>query len=117
MELLRLHRSHGLKIAIVSNFDYRLRGILEAFGITDLVDCVIASGEVGVQKPDSAIFRLLFEHFQNVNPTLYLHIGDNYRKDYLPAIEVGMNALLITDKHPDVPTSHCIKEIADLRLE
>jgi FMN phosphatase YigB (HAD superfamily) len=77
----------------------------------------VTSGEVGVQKPDSAIFRLLFDHFQIFDPNLYVHIGDNYKRDYLSATGLGMNALLLAENHPDVPPSHCIKELTDLKLE
>lgn len=114
LNLLRSFASYGLKISVVSNFDHRLYEILDAFELTNLIDYVLISGNIGFQKPDPRIFKLLFDHFQIEDPKSFLHIGDNYKKDYLPAIELGMNALLLAEKHPDVPSSNCIRCISDL---
>jgi putative hydrolase of the HAD superfamily len=91
-----------------------LHGLLDSFGISEFISRVFLSSEVGFQKPDPEIFRLLLNHFQISDPHLCLHIGDNYKKDYLPAKTLGMHAFLLTDSNPDVPSSNCIRCISDL---
>lgn len=117
LDFLRSCKSRGLKLAVVSNFDYRLHELLDLFGITEFIDHILISGDIGFQKPDPPIFRLLFEHFQIDDPSCYAHIGDNYKKDYLPARELGMHAFLLTDHHPDVHSTHCIRNITELKFE
>ncbi len=45
-------RAHGIKTALVSNADF------VPPGLPDVFDTVVVSGEVGVAKPDPAIFAL-----------------------------------------------------------
>ena len=47
----------GIKIAVVSNIAFDIRPAFEAIGIADNVDEFVLSFEVGVIKPDAAIFE------------------------------------------------------------
>ena len=42
---------------MVSNFDTRLRPILDEMGLTQLFEAVIVSAEVGAEKPNPIIFE------------------------------------------------------------
>lgn len=53
---LRALRGRGIKTAIVSNCDHLTRPIVERLGLAEEVDAVILSFEVGVMKPDPAIY-------------------------------------------------------------
>ena len=53
------------------------------------------SGIVGVEKPDPMIYKIALEMAGNVAPEEALHIGDSFRKDYVPARSIGMHALLL----------------------
>ena len=50
-------RAAGIRLVVVSNWDYSLHERLAETGLTPLLDGAIASAEVGVAKPDPAIFR------------------------------------------------------------
>jgi putative hydrolase of the HAD superfamily len=65
-------RAHGLALAVVSNWDETLPERLDVFG----VGTIVSSAEVGVPKPDPAIFRLALERL-GVRPERTLHIGDS----------------------------------------
>jgi HAD superfamily hydrolase (TIGR01509 family) len=65
-------RAHGLALAVVSNWDETLPERLDVFG----VGTIVSSAEVGVPKPDPAIFRLALERL-GVRPERALHIGDS----------------------------------------
>jgi epoxide hydrolase-like predicted phosphatase len=54
-----IHKLHGrYKLAVLSNSPPRLSKWLADWGILDLFNVVVCSGEEGVAKPDPAIFEL-----------------------------------------------------------
>ena len=53
LETLQRHFSP----AVISNFDGRLRMILEQFGIAKVFRWIFISSEIGVDKPDPVIYR------------------------------------------------------------
>lgn len=50
-------RERGIPVALVSNIGFDVRPIAKTLGFADLVDTWVLSYEVGVCKPDPAIFR------------------------------------------------------------
>ena len=88
IEALRLLRSRGLALAVVSNWDCSLEQRLEETGLLGLFDCVAASAVVGVAKPDPRIFRYALEQL-SVAPARSLHIGDS-EDDRVGAASSGM---------------------------
>lgn len=102
---LRWAREQGLTVGIISNAEYRYKDvILPALGINQgpEYDFGVFSGLEGVEKPDPRIYEIALERAGNVAPEETLHIGDSYRKDYVPAKKVGMHALLLDRfKTPD----------------
>lgn len=54
-------RTRGIGTAIVSNCTHMTRPLADELGLPDRVDQVLLSCEVGVVKPDPAIFRLAIE--------------------------------------------------------
>ena len=60
VELVRALRP-GYKLSVLSNADLTLRARLEREGLDRLFDDVVVSAEVGLAKPDPAVFRLAVE--------------------------------------------------------
>ncbi|KAH9612177.1 hypothetical protein KSS87_010523 [Heliosperma pusillum] len=56
-EILLLLKDAGVKLAVVSNFDTRLRKLLKDLNVLHLFDAVVISSEVGFEKPDVQIFN------------------------------------------------------------
>jgi putative hydrolase of the HAD superfamily len=83
--------SRGLRVGIVSNWDQRLRNLLDELGITPLADPVLISAELGVEKPDPAIFRPAVEAW-GVSPGSILHVGDTWADDVEGARAAGLRA-------------------------
>ena len=77
-------------LAVVSNFDGRLRMILEQLGISKFFSYVFVSSEVGADKPDPEIFRRAVK-FVGVEPRQILHIGDDAERDWKAAEAAGLN--------------------------
>lgn len=86
----------GLKMGIVSNIpsEERLRSELEAIRLNHFFSVLIASGTIGVAKPDRLIFETAAKRIGQ-NPDEILFVGDDPRRDYDGAVHAGMKALLI----------------------
>lgn len=83
----------GMKVAVVSNWDVRLRVTLRALGVLEWIDAAIISAEVGVEKPDAGIFHRACERL-GVEPASALHVGDQVGSDVRGAKGAGCQALL-----------------------
>lgn len=62
---------------------------LAFLGMTDLVDALITSEEVGVPKPDARIFEVAMRYL-GARPEETVLVGDNWRADVLGALAVGI---------------------------
>ncbi|CAH8371533.1 unnamed protein product [Eruca vesicaria subsp. sativa] len=83
----------GVKVAIVSNFDTRLRPLLRALRCEDWFDAVAVSAEVEAEKPNPTIFLKACE-LLGVNPEDAVHVGDDRRNDLWGARDAGCDAWL-----------------------
>jgi putative hydrolase of the HAD superfamily len=90
-------RGRGLKTALISNWDVRLRRLIEGMGIAYLFDTVLISTEVGIEKPDPRIFQLTCERL-GIQPHEALHVGDHAREDVEGANAAGLNAVRLDRK-------------------
>lgn len=106
-------KGHGVKTAIISNWDYSLHGILEVMDLHHRFDLVVASLEEGFEKPDPRIFLETLEKL-GVEPANAAHVGDDPIDDLQGARNVGMRAVLI-DRALKAPTSPpYISSLSDL---
>jgi putative hydrolase of the HAD superfamily len=78
------------QLAIVSNFDGRLRVILERLGISRYFGHVFVSSEIGADKPDPEIFRRALK-FLALQPGDVLHVGDDPERDWHAATIAGLS--------------------------
>lgn len=109
--------SLGLKLAVVSNFDKRLKEILRVCDLLSHFSFLITSEEAGVAKPNAAIFDQALQKC-GVPAASVAHIGDHYVKDYLASRSVGIHGFLL-DRHnkhdqSDVPREHRLSSLEDL---
>jgi putative hydrolase of the HAD superfamily len=86
--LKQLHRR--FQLAIVSNFDGRLRVILEHLGISKYFGHIFVSSEIGADKPDPEIFRRALK-FLGLQPSDVLHVGDDPDRDWDAAALAGLS--------------------------
>jgi putative hydrolase of the HAD superfamily len=78
------------QLAVISNFDGRLRMILEQLGISKFFRHVFVSSELGADKPDSLIFRRALK-FIDLEPDQVLHVGDDPERDWKAASAAGLS--------------------------
>jgi putative hydrolase of the HAD superfamily len=86
------------KLGIVSNFDGRLRMILEQLGISKFFAEVVISSEVGADKPDPLIFRRALE-LGGVRPNEALLAGDDPVNDWDGARAAGLAVFELRRPH------------------
>lgn len=82
-------REAGLRLAVVSNFDRRLHGILAGHGLH--FDAVVSSADAACRKPAPGIFRHTLELLQ-LGPEEAFHCGDSHSADFLGAQAAGISA-------------------------
>jgi putative hydrolase of the HAD superfamily len=109
-ETLHEARARGLHVGIISNWDERLRPLLDQTELTDYFDSLTISCEVGVEKPGAEIF-LAALRAAAVAPNEAIHIGDSDSEDVQGAQAVGMNAILV-DRQGHNPAG--LRDLRDL---
>jgi putative hydrolase of the HAD superfamily len=87
-------RERGLTLVVASNWDCSLSDWLEPAGITELVDGVVTSAEVGAPKPHPRVFERALA-IVGVAPSEALHVGDKVDNDIEGAAAAGVRAVLV----------------------
>ena len=83
---------HGrVRLAVVSNFDSRLRTILSHLGIAEHFDEIVISSEIGADKPSRKIFSAALAR-AGIHASDALHVGDEPDADWLGAERAGLRA-------------------------
>lgn len=78
------------RLAVISNFDGRLRMIVEQLGVSKYFDHLVISSEVGADKPEPFIFERALE-LVGVAPDEAMHVGDDPAGDWEGAAAIGMH--------------------------
>ena len=78
------------QLAVISNFDGRLRFILQHLGISGFFANVFVSSELGADKPDPEIYRRAVS-LMKLHPNEVLHVGDDSQRDWEAASAAGLS--------------------------
>ena len=101
----------GMKLAVVSNSGGALAPLLERLGLERVLDAIVDSGVIGVEKPAPQIFVAAAERL-GVAAAEAVHVGDLYGIDVVGARAAGAEPVLI-DPASLWPQTDCVK-IRDL---
>jgi len=125
--LMRLRQRY--RVGLVSNYPdgEAIRTSVLRVGLRDILEVVVASGDVGCVKPDPTPFRTALERL-NIQPEEAVYIGDNWLADIQGAKRLGMQAVLTRqfqtpehfeardgDHQPDLIVNH-LSELESLLL-
>lgn len=113
LEALQALADAGYRLAVVSNADGRVEGVLRDVGLRDYFEFVLDSEIVGVEKPDPAIFLEACKRLE-LEPAECLYVGDLYPVDYLGATGAGMEAVLIDPLGKNVDQAPTVSTLAEL---
>ncbi len=97
------------ELGIISNFDGRLRTVLDELNLTPLFRSVVISSEVGADKPDPWIFEEALRQM-NAQPCEALHVGDEPAADWEGAEKAGLHVFRL--KRPDLTLENLAKLLA-----
>ena len=85
------------QLSVVSNFDGRLRMILEQLGVSKFFKQVFLSSELGADKPDPEIFRRALNVIR-LQPNEVLHVGDDPQRDWKAGTAAGLSIFQLDRK-------------------
>lgn len=110
-------RAMGVRLAVVSNWDSRLPGLLGALGLSSRFDAIVVSHIEGVEKPAPELFLRAVARLGG-SPDEALHVGDVPELDEAGAKAAGIVSLLVdrrgrlSDEHRALPGLATLPEIA-----
>jgi HAD superfamily hydrolase (TIGR01549 family) len=107
-------REAGFTVGLVSNRSQPCHEECQELGLTPYFDFLYVAAEVGVWKPDPAIFERAFRESDST-PDRSIYIGDNYYADIVGAQRAGMQSILL-DPEGIFPDAECtvIQSLGDL---
>jgi putative hydrolase of the HAD superfamily len=85
-------QKHNIRLAVISNWDTRLRATLRSVELHDHFEVITVSGEHGVNKPAREIFEITALALQ-LRPEEILHVGDSHLEDFQGAKNAGFHAV------------------------
>jgi len=114
----------GVAVGIISDTNLavgrHLRTYLDQHRILQHVTFAAFSDEVGVYKPDPAIFRVALDGLGIDDPTTVAHVGDLLRTDVAGARAMGMVTVrfrgVVDDPEDGAEADHVIDRLADLSV-
>lgn len=87
-------KRRGLRLAVVSNWHRGLDSFCHEMNLSDLLDTVISSSDIGIEKPDPRFFDEVVRQLR-VKPHRIMHVGDLPDHDFGGAVAAGLRAVLI----------------------
>jgi len=105
-------RALGLQLALVSNADARFHQVFTELGLKEAFDGFFLSGEVGAEKPEPPIFRVVEAAMGARGPEI-LHVGDSPRQDVQGARDAGWHALQIAQPQGLQPVLPEVRRLLD----
>lgn len=113
-------RSHARIVIVTNNLLEEQQDKLQVCGLAPLVDVLVASGDVGVSKPDPEIFRIALER-AGVGASQAVMLGDSWASDVAGARRAGISAVWFNPERlprppdpPDVTEIHSLGPTGDV---
>jgi len=103
-------RQRGYRLAVISNWDPRLKPLLADLQLSDYFETIVLSVDVGATKPAAKIFEHTLSLLKLPRAEI-LHIGDSMEEDGIGPRQCGMAALLLNRERK---TEGCVSSLADL---
>ncbi|MCL7452804.1 MAG: HAD family hydrolase [Anaerolineae bacterium] len=100
-------RNRGYNLGLITNRENveRFRELLDRLSLGSYFDLVLASGEVGIRKPEAGIFHAALDR-AGAEAERSIYVGDNYWADVVGARNAEMTPVLY-DPHGLFPEADC----------
>ncbi|WP_435171455.1 HAD family hydrolase [Paenibacillus glycanilyticus] len=113
-EMLIGLKKAAFKLGMITNGRaFYQRDKIRALGIEDYFDDIVISEAVGLRKPDPAIFQLSLSNL-NVSAAEAVFVGDNMKKDMIPAKELGMRTVWKQRADPNEYTDFACDDLSEI---
>lgn len=109
---LEYFRGSGLRMALISNWDKRLRPLLRNLEIDQFFDHIEVSAESGIHKPSPEIFHHTAAAL-GLSPGEILHVGDSYKEDVCGARNAGIHAVWLR-RNAEEPRAGEVSNLVEL---
>jgi putative hydrolase of the HAD superfamily len=109
---IELAKSHGYRIAVLSNWDYSLMKVLRSLDLADHFEAIVISLLEGVEKPDARLFEIASQKL-GVPLSEMVHVGDCPNDDIIGSRNAGCRGILIDRSQPK-PTDGCITSLTQV---
>ena len=114
-------KRRGFRLGVIANQNPGTEGRLAAWELLQYFDVVAASAELGVAKPDPAIFQWALER-AGCKPAEALMVGDRLDNDVAPAKALGFRTVRVlrglgvhhNPRSPAEEPEHTIRDLAEL---
>ncbi|MEW6157001.1 MAG: HAD-IA family hydrolase [Verrucomicrobiota bacterium] len=105
-------RAAGLRLGIISNWDERLKPLLQVLHLSEYFHSMVISNDLGATKPDRRIFDAAAAQLAEA-PDCILHVGDSPTEDVAGAKAAGFNAAWLdrADNSPQPDRIHSLQEL------
>lgn len=114
-------KGRGLRLGIVSNAAFpphSMRAQLESLGLSPYFDATVYSSEIGVRKPNRAIYEECVKRLGGTGDGGVVFIGDRLREDIWGPRRLGYDAVLTHEFRHEQPFAgmdiQVIKSLAEL---
>jgi putative hydrolase of the HAD superfamily len=117
LPIMCLLKKRKLIQGLITNASENIISVYNKLGLEPYLDLVVTSEEVGVDKPEPAIFLTALKRAR-VSDSEAIHIGDQYDSDVAGAIATGITPILIdrNNFYPEVndcPRIHSLIEVIE----
>lgn len=89
---LRTLNARGIKLGVISNWDDRLRPLLQQLNLLGYFQAMVISCEIGMPKPAPVMFETACRALDSAPPNT-IHVGDSRQMDFEGARAAGLQAL------------------------
>ncbi|RZJ52368.1 MAG: HAD family hydrolase [Flavobacterium sp.] len=102
-----------IPIGIISNFNSSLQKKLNEF-FGPIFSDFFVSEDLGVSKPSVDFYRKALDKI-NLDPKDILYIGDSFKLDLKPSLELGLNSYIIDRDNFYPDNRHTIKSLSEIK--
>ncbi len=108
VDVLQRLKGQGYQIGVISNLRRDMHELCQNLGMDPYLDFCLTSAEIGVEKPDPAIFVAALERAGVSGPEA-VHVGDQPRSDLVGARGAGLHAVLLDRGNWHREMDHCVR--------
>jgi len=92
------------RLGVVSNFYGNVAVLCKEAGFSDIMELILDSAMIGIEKPDPRIFQLAIRKL-NLSPVDIAFVGDSFERDMVPTRGLDMKTIWLKGSNPRIPSN------------